>query len=139
MFMRLRHVARFAVVGSLIFLQCLVGAARAQDTTAEGDNAEKVYKAAEVDQKAVFDQKTNLKNSPTGEGCEGQGQARLRVVLHSSGKVTEVKILKKSGCKGFDEKAVSAAKATRFKPARKGGVAVSQYAILEYNYGTAGW
>ena len=136
-----RYVVGFAGVGSCLLLLCMIAAARPQDTTADGGNAERVYKSAEVDQKAVFDQRANLKNSPTGGDCEGQDrdQVRLRVVLHSSGKVTEVKVLKKAECKTFEERAIRAAKTTRFKPARKDGVAVSQYSIIEYNYGMRGW
>jgi TonB family protein len=141
MFTKLRYAVRSAGVGSCLILLCMIAAAHPQDATADEGNGEKVYKSAEVDQKAVFDQRANLKNSPTGEGCEGQDQdqVRLRVVLHSSGKVTEVKVLKKAGCKAFEERAIRAAKMTKFKPAKKDGAAVSQYAILEYNYGTRGW
>ena len=139
MFTKLRHAVRFAGVGSCLLLLCMTAAAHPQDAAADDGNAEKVYKAAEVDQKAVFDQRANLKNSPTGEGCEGQDRVHLGAVLHSSGKVTVVKVLRKAVCKAFEERAIRAAKMTKFKPAKKGGVAVSQYAVLEYNYGMGGW
>lgn len=135
MFVRLRLAMRFAGVGLCLFLLCIFSIASPQDNSDESDDTERVYKASEVDQKAVIDHKAGLKNSPTGEGCEGRDHVRLRVVLHSSGRVTDVKVLKKAVCKSFEERAIEAARMTKFKPATKGGIAVSQYAILEYNYG----
>jgi hypothetical protein len=48
--------------------------------------------------------------------------------------VTEVEVRRESDCKKYQERAVKSVRKVKFKPAQKGGVAVSQYAMFEYNY-----
>lgn len=140
MFTKFRIAIRSLCIGLCVFLLSVSGGAYAQDESAQGGGqAERVYKASEVDEKALIDHKAGVKDGPAMGECEGHGRVRLRAVLHSSGKVTDVRVIRKAECKDFEERAIRAAQKTRFKPARKGGMAVSQYAIFEYNYGTTSW
>ena len=61
------------------------------------------------------------------------GSVFLRLLLSSSGFVTEVKVIKGVGA-GLDESAVEAAKQVKFIPAEKDGRAVSAYHLLEYGF-----
>jgi TonB family protein len=61
------------------------------------------------------------------------GVVRLRAILHSSGSVTNISVVKGLP-DGLTEKAIAAAKQIRFTPAEKDGHAVSQYIVLEYNF-----
>jgi TonB family protein len=61
------------------------------------------------------------------------GVVRLRVVLGSNGKVTNISVVKGLP-DGLTEKAVAAARRMLFLPAGKDGREVSQYAVLEYNF-----
>ena len=92
-----------------------------------------VYAYSEVDVKAKITNK--MENLPEpGKDCPSQaGLVRLRIVLHKSGRVTEVTIIKGMGC-SYDEASVEAARKFKFTPAVKGGKRVSQYQIFEYQY-----
>jgi TonB family protein len=61
------------------------------------------------------------------------GVVRLRAILHSSGGVQGISVVKGLP-DGLTEKAISAARQIRFTPAEKDGHAVSQYVVLEYNF-----
>ena len=91
-----------------------------------------VYTAKEVDVKAKFTNKTEHLPE-VGRDCPREGLVRLRIVLHKSGRVTEVTIIKGTGC-SFDEAAVEAARKLKFTPAVKAGESVSQYQTVEYGY-----
>jgi TonB family protein len=56
------------------------------------------------------------------------------MLLHETGKVTEVEVAEKSICDAFDKSAMKAARKIKFTPAREGGVAVSKYVTIEYSY-----
>ena len=95
---------------------------------------EKVYQKSEVTQPAV------IKSRPEAAGdiigCPEKGSVRVRLVLHKSGKVTEVKLLRGLGKQcSFERNALEAAGGVEFVPALKDGGAVSQYLTLEYVYG----
>ena len=126
-----------AICWSLFFAVCLFaattgGVARHQDQSPTPSDDERVYTHREVDEKAVVD-KSNP-SFPSAKGCRGEGRVLLRVILHKSGKVTEVETRRGAKCKGYLERAIEAVRQVKFKPAKKGGVAVSQYAMFEYNY-----
>ena len=128
-----------AIRGAVFAAACLLApyacaATRLQGKLPATDDAERVYSQSEVDKKAVIDNKSRANNFPSAEGCQGHGSALLRAVLHKSGKVTDAVIRRESGCKKFDERAIKATLKVKFKPAIKDGVAVSQYAMFEYNY-----
>jgi TonB family protein len=61
------------------------------------------------------------------------GVVRLRAVLHSSGTVQNISVIKTLP-HGLTRKALDALKVVRFEPAQKDGRAVSQYAVFEYNF-----
>lgn len=135
---------------SLIHLACLfvlvasgmrVGAASyagshttapSQERVTQGADDERVYTAGEVDVRAkVTNRMENLPEA--GRDCPEEGLVRLRIILHKSGKVTEVRITKGMGC-SYDESAVGVARKFKFTPAVKDGKHVSQYQIFEYRY-----
>ena len=61
------------------------------------------------------------------------GTVRLRAILSAGGEVTNVSVVK--GLPGgLTEKAITAARQIKFRPAQKDGRAVSQYVVLEYNF-----
>lgn len=61
------------------------------------------------------------------------GVVRLRAILHSSGAVEGVAVVKPLP-HGLTRKSIDAARQIRFEPAQKDGRAVSQYVVLEYNF-----
>jgi len=61
------------------------------------------------------------------------GVVRLRAILHASGGVQNISVVKGLP-DGLTEKAISAARQIRFTPAEKDGRSVSQYVVLEYNF-----
>jgi len=92
-----------------------------------------VYQPGEVDIKAVLD--TRKSQLVSGQGCEkSEGKVALKVVLHVSGKVTDVEVVESGSCEIFLKRAIKAVKKRKFTPAKKNGVFVSQYQKLEYHY-----
>ncbi len=97
-------------------------------------NEERVYKKSEVTRPAIIKSRPEAVGDITG--CPEKGEIRIRLVLHKSGKVTEVKLLRGLGKRcSFEKSALEAAKGVEFVPAIKDGVPVSQYLILMYVYG----
>ena len=103
------------------------GAAQARNESPEEDI---VYAGKDVDVKAVITSKPRPLN---GRGCPSNASATLRVVLHKSGKVTGIKVVKQANCR-LDRSSVEEAGRLEFEPARKGGAPVSQYATLRFTY-----
>jgi TonB family protein len=96
-------------------------------------NDDRVYAATEVDVKARITNK--MENIPVeGSDCPRQGLVRLRLILHKSGRVTEVTIIRRMAC-SYDKATVEIARKFKFTPAEKDGQQVSQYQIFEYRYG----
>ena len=123
---------------SVLLIACLLlsdpGEARPQDKPADAGEADRIYKQSELDERPVIDKRSRDENIPSARGCEGQGTVVVRAVLRKSGKVTDVKVLWKAKCDVFEERAIKATQKTKFKPAKKDGVAVSTYMMFEYNY-----
>jgi TonB family protein len=61
------------------------------------------------------------------------GTIRLRAVLAADGRIRNIAVVR-SLPDGLTERAISAARGIKFKPAFKDGHAVSQYVTLEYNF-----
>ena len=121
---------------ALFMLLLLFGNSFAQDnnstTPVQNSDDEKVYKQSEVDQRAKIIKKTI---PSTDRMCgDGSGLVRVMVVLHKSGKVSDVKFLKASECRRFNENSVDSAKKIKFNPAVKDGQPVSVSAMVEYTY-----
>jgi TonB family protein len=87
-----------------------------------------VYAPIEVSRKAEILEKPN----PTPAGAI-KGVVVLDVVLASSGKVTDVMVVRRLPS-GFTEKAVEAARKIRFRPAQIGDRPVSMLVRIEYNF-----
>ncbi|MDQ3755772.1 MAG: energy transducer TonB, partial [Acidobacteriota bacterium] len=61
------------------------------------------------------------------------GEVVLRMVLSSSGQVTNIQPMKRLP-DGLTEKAIAAARLIKFTPAEKDGRKVSQYVTVAYNF-----
>ncbi|MFN2513982.1 MAG: TonB family protein [Pyrinomonadaceae bacterium] len=96
---------------------------------------DKIYSAKEVDVKAKV---IRLLDDPPKPGADCPGRMRLvvsvRAVLRKSGKVTETKLVKESGCSSYDQDAIRAVSNVKFNPALKDNRPVSQYQVFEYKY-----
>jgi TonB family protein len=98
-------------------------------------NQDRIYKAKEVDVKDKIKRTTNMPQP--GRDCFEFNYPHvvvLKVVLHKSGIVSDVTLVKKSGC-SYDKDAIRVARKIEFEPAKKDGQDVSQYLIVEYEYG----
>lgn len=94
---------------------------------------DKVYTVDQVDVKAKIKNKTeNIPKQPSD--CPDKLQVSLRIVLRKSGSVTDVTVVKSSGC-SYDQEAVRTVRKLKFDPAIKAGQQVSQYLDFEYHVG----
>lgn len=134
---------KIPIIITLLFsVLIFAGAAKAQPKTLPSDQTDKVYKMSEVDEKPVMTKKPrgsartrdNRYGCPTGT----EGTARVRLVLRRSGMVTDVEMVKSSGCAIFDDNVIEAAKKIQFTPGKKNGEAVSVSVVLIYSYFTTG-
>ncbi len=123
---------------ALFILLLLFGNSFAQNissaTSIQKNDDEKVYKQSEVDQKAKI---TKRQHPTTDRMCNNDsGLVRVLVVLHKSGKVSDVKSLKSSECQRFNENALSSAEKIKFIPAVKDGLPVSVSVMVEFKFRT---
>ena len=121
---------------ALFMLFLLFGNSFAQDnssiTSIQKIDDEKVYKQSGVDQKAKI---TKRSHPSTDRMCSNDsGLVRVLVVLHKSGKVSDVKSLKSSECQRFNENSLDSAKKIKFNPAVKDGQPVSVSVMVEFTY-----
>lgn len=96
---------------------------------------DRVYSGKEVDVKAKIKPQPDDVPQP-GEDCyefNYRLRAVLKVVLRKSGIVTDVRLVKGSGC-SFDKEAIRVAGRIRFEPAIKDRQPVSQYLQVEYEF-----
>jgi TonB family protein len=138
----MKSVVYFACL--LILVGCCIGVGAAaygashtphplQEHNAQETEDDHVYSSNEVDVKAKITNK--MENLPEpGKDCPNRaGLVRLKIILHKSGKVTGVTVIKGLGC-SYDEATAEAARKFTFTPAVKDGKQVSQYQIFEYQY-----
>jgi TonB family protein len=93
----------------------------------------KNFKPQEVNVRAVITSKPEPGFTEEARRENVTGLVRLRAVLSASGEVTNISVVK--GLPGgLTEKAISAARQIKFRPAQKDGRSVSQYVTLEYNF-----
>lgn len=98
---------------------------------------EKVYTDGEVDVKAKL--KNRLEHLPKRKNdCPDPVETKVRVILHKSGKVTDVVLTKSAGC-SYDEEVIKVVRKLKFVPATKDGHPVSQYTDVEYKTRSANW
>jgi len=121
---------------ALFIVLSLFGSSFAQDnsskTSIQKNDDEKIYKQSEVDQKAKI---TKRSHPSTDRMCSNDsGLVRVLVVLHKSGKVSDVKSLKSSECQRFNENSLDSAKKIKFNPAVKDGQPVSVSVMVEFTY-----
>jgi TonB family protein len=91
------------------------------------------FKPHEVSVRAVIISKPEPGFTEDARRENVTGTVRLRAVLSASGDVTNISVIKGlSG--GLTEKAITAAKQIKFRPATKDGHTVSQYVTLEYSF-----
>ena len=96
---------------------------------------DRAYSGKEVDVKAKVIRP--LDNTPA-PGTDCRNRMRLlvvvRAVLHKSSDVRQVELVEKSGCKSYDEDAISAVGKMKFTPAMKDNRRVSQYQVFEFQF-----
>ena len=91
------------------------------------------FKQQDVSQRALITFKPEPGFTEEARRNTVTGTVRLRAILSASGEVTNVSVVKGLP-DGLTEKAISAARQIRFRPAQKDGHTVSQYVVLEYNF-----
>jgi len=91
------------------------------------------FQPREVTAKAVIVSKPEPGFTEEARKNNVTGLVRLRAVLSSGGSVTNISVIKGLP-DGLTEKAISAARGIRFRPAQKDGRTVSQWVTLEYNF-----
>ena len=91
------------------------------------------FKQNEVTRKALITFKPEPGFTEDARKNNVTGVVRLRAVLHASGAIQGISVVKGLP-DGLTEKAISAARQIRFTPAEKDGRHVSQYVVLEYNF-----
>ena len=91
------------------------------------------FKQSEVSQRALITFKPEPGFTEEARRNNVTGLVRLRAILSASGEVTNVSVVKGLP-DGLTEKAISAARQIKFRPAQKDGRTVSQYVVLEYNF-----
>lgn len=91
------------------------------------------FKQSEVIKKAVITSKPEPGYTEEAQANGVVGVVRLRGVLNSNGKVTDISVIKGLP-DGLTEKCIAAAKRIKFRPAEKDGRKVSQYVVLEYHF-----
>lgn len=96
--------------------------------------AERLYASAEVSTRAVITRKPEPPFTNKARDAGLIGMVRLRATLAADGKVKHILVIMPLHY-GLLEKAIKAAREIKFKPARVGDTPVSQYVILEYNFG----
>ena len=91
------------------------------------------FKQSEVTKKAAITFKPEPGFTEQARRFNVTGVVRLRAILHSSGEMRNISVVKGLP-HGLTEKSIAAAAQIRFQPAQKDGRPVSQYVVLEYNY-----
>ncbi|HEX6185664.1 MAG TPA: energy transducer TonB, partial [Pyrinomonadaceae bacterium] len=88
------------------------------------------FKQSEVTKRALITFKPEPAFTEWARKFNVTGVVRLRAVLHSSGTVQNISVVKTLP-HGLTRKSLDALKVIRFEPAQKDGLAVSQYAVFE--------
>jgi TonB family protein len=96
-------------------------------------SGEQVYDPKEVDTRAVILSKPEPDYTDEARQKDFSGTVLLEIILSSSGKVTEIKVLDKLPY-GLTESAIKAVRQIKFKPATKDGRPVSQRIKAEYHF-----
>lgn len=92
---------------------------------------EKVYEAKEVDVRAKILSKHEPSYTEPARRHKTKGRVILKMVLRSSGEVTDI-VAEEELPDGLTEECIRVAREIKFEPAIKDGVKVSQYLKAEY-------
>jgi hypothetical protein len=98
-------------------------------------NDDKIYSKDEVDTPAVV--KKFKVHPKLLKGCKNGGTIKFTMVLRKSGQVTNIALENDNSCESFQaEKIITSLEKTKFTPAIKNGVSVSQLKIgnLQLNF-----
>ena len=98
-----------------------------------GVDYNRTFQPREVTAKAVIISKPEPGFTEDARKNNVTGLVRLRAVLSSGGAVQNISVIKGLP-DGLTEKAITAARNIRFRPAQKDGRTVSQWITLEYNF-----
>lgn len=98
-----------------------------------GGDYNRTFNPREVTRKAIITHKPEPGFTEDARKNNVTGLVKLRLVLASSGQVTNISVVKGLP-DGLTEKAIGAARQIRFTPAEKDGRTVSQWITLEYNF-----
>jgi len=98
-----------------------------------GADYSRTFKPDEVSARALITFKPEPGFTEEARKHNVTGTVRLRAVLSASGEVSNISVVKGLP-DGLTEKAMTAARQIKFRPAQKDGRAVSQYVVLEYNF-----
>jgi TonB family protein len=93
----------------------------------------RAFRSNEVTARAIITSKPDPGYTEEARKNNVSGVVRLRVLLHASGLVTNIHVVKGLP-DGLSERAIASARATAFRPAQKDGRTVSQWVLLEYNF-----
>ena len=125
--MKIKIIIRLALIVVVALIPTvLIGQSPADDP---------VYSVDQVDVRAKV--KNELEHLPDAlDDCPIPVGVSLKVVLRKSGKVTDITVVKSSGC-SYDREAIKAVKKLKFDAAIKSGQPVSQLTHIEYNTTTS--
>lgn len=135
---------QLSLAGTVFFVGVVAVSAQAKDPNPSPSpeqveqkktEEDRIYAAKEVDVRAKPIRSSADYPSP-GADCPGRVEflAAAGAVLRKSGKVTDVELLKSSGCKTFDEDVGRVLRNLRFNPALKDDLPVSQYQRFEFQH-----
>ncbi len=123
---------KFIIILAILFFTAFFGGSVKAQNTGDSDKSD-----AKI-QKSDYDQNVVIKRKPqpiVSRSCSRfEGRTRVRATFDKSGEVTDVELLVSSGCDGFDENAIKAAKKIKFKPALKNGEPVTITKQIEYAF-----
>ena len=121
---------RLLVLALTFWLTSWLALAQSQPTGSRENNA---GNAAETQTVARVTDRAQPTYTKEARKYQVQGTVILRCIFRSSGKITDIAVIK-SLPDGLTERAIKAAKKIKFKPAMKDGHPVSMWMQLEYNF-----
>jgi TonB family protein len=99
----------------------------------EDGPAHGVFKLQELTSKAVILRKPEPGYTPEARNANVSGMVNVRVLLAADGAIKHVLVIKPLS-HGLNERALSAARNIKFRPAVKDGRPVSQWVTIEYHF-----
>ncbi|MFL5320818.1 MAG: energy transducer TonB [Myxococcaceae bacterium] len=120
-----------APVGNTMYGKTADKAVKAEDV--KPYSAPKYLPAYQVDSQPEVSGEVKVPYPEEARKAEIEGTVLMKVTIDNEGKVVDVKLLKGVGY-GLDEAAMAAMKRFKFKPAIKGGEAVSTTITYPYNF-----